>query len=210
VIGQPGKSVASRRIRNRREFAGWLSDVFDGLGIGRAAIAGCSFGGFLALNQAMLAPERVGAVVMISPAGTFVGLSWTFVYAMRIRGPFLRLARRLTGSTRAPSLADLGARRLPRDPLWSALITVTMAERPTLSVIKTPVFTKAQLGNVRARALLLIGDQERLYEPQATLDLARERLPALETAIIPDADHIAAMAQPADVSARIIRFLRAG
>jgi len=40
VIGQPGKSLARRRIRNRREFAGWLIDLLDGLGVQRASIVG--------------------------------------------------------------------------------------------------------------------------------------------------------------------------
>ena len=57
-------------------------------------------------------------------------------------------------------------------------------------------------------ALLLIGDAEQLYEPHAALTLAQARMPALEGAIVPDADHIAAMAQPEDVNARIVQFLQ--
>jgi pimeloyl-ACP methyl ester carboxylesterase len=212
VIGQPGKSLASRRIRNRREFAGWLSDLLDGVGVERASIVGCSFGGFLALNQASLTPERVERVVLISPVGAFASQYWSLTYAMRIRAPLLKLARRLARNRRAPSPADLSRKSVllaPRDAAWSALIAVTMAEAPELSVISPPVFGKAELRAIRAPTLLLIGDQERLYDPRATLKLALRRMPGLEGAIVPDADHIAAMAQPDDVNARIIRFLRA-
>jgi hypothetical protein len=38
--------------------------------------------------------------------------------------------------------------------------------------------------------------------------MAQERMPQLEGAIILGADHIAAMAKPEDVNARIIGFLR--
>jgi len=213
VIGQPGKSQAIRRLRNRRDYAGWYTDLLDGLGVDRASIVGCSFGGFLALSQAMLTPERVDRMVLISPAGSFVGLSWAFTYAMRVRAPVLRLVRRLTRSKRSPSLADLStrqARRLPADRLWSALIAVTMAEAPKVSIINAAVFTRAELASVRAPTLLLIGDRETLYQPQATLDLARARMPALDTALVTDADHIAAMAQPEDVNRRIVAFLRPG
>ncbi len=210
VIGQPGKSAAIRRLRSRRDFADWLGDVLDGLHIERASIVGCSFGGFLALSQAMLTPDRVARVVLISPAGAFVGLSWKFLYTMRIRGPGLRLWRRLIGNKKRSGLADLGPRILPHDRLWAMLMGVTMTEAPKVSVINATVFSKAQLGAVRAPVLLLIGDEERLYEPHATLTLARERMPGLETAIVPNADHIAAMAQPDDVNARIVRFLQAG
>jgi pimeloyl-ACP methyl ester carboxylesterase len=207
VIGQPGKSQARRPIRNRREYAAWLVDLLDGLGVARASIVGCSFGAFLAMNQALTTPDRVDRLVLISPAGTFASQYWKLTYAMRIRAPVLKLMRRLRGSQRAPSLADLGPRRMPRDAKWAALIGVTMAERAKVSVTNAAVFRAAQLRAIRAPTLLLIGDKETLYEPHAMLRLAQRRMPGLQGAIVPDADHIAAMAQPDDVNARIVGFL---
>ncbi len=212
VIGQPGKSVATRRIRRRRDYADWFVDLLDGLGVERASIVGCSFGGFLAVSQASLTPERVERMVLISPAGTFASQYWKLTYAMRVRAPALKLMRRLTGSRQQPSLADLrgaGARRLPRDAKWAALIGVTMAESAEVSIINASVFSTGQLRRVHAPTLLLIGERETLYEPHAALKLAKARMPALEVALVPDADHIAAMAQPDDVNARILAFLRA-
>jgi len=206
VIGQPGKSLANRTLRNR-DYAPWLAEVMDCLGVARASIVGCSFGAFLALNQALATPDRVERVVLISPAGTFASQYWTLTYAMRIRAPFLRLMRRLRGAKQAPSLADMGPRRLPRDTTWAALIGVTMAERAKVSVTNPTVFSRAQLRRVRPPTLLLIGDKETLYQPRAMLDLAQTRMPGLQGEIVPDADHIAAMAQPDDVNARIIGFL---
>jgi len=210
VIGQPGKSEANGPIRGRRAYADWMVDLLDGLGIARASLVGCSFGAFLAVNQALATPERVDRVVLISPAGTFASQYWKLTYAMRIRAPALKLWRRLTGRARAPRLADLGPRRLPRDPLWAALIGTTMAEAPKVSVTNASVFSRARLRAIRAPALLLIGAAETLYEPEAMLRLARARMPGLEGAVVPDADHIAAMAQPDDVNARIVRFLTPG
>lgn len=209
VIGQPGKSATTRRVLKRRQFfADWLSDVLDGLGVARASIVGCSFGAFLALNQALTTPGRVERVVIISPAGTFASQFWKLIYAMRIRAPVLRLMRRLQGRKQAPSLADLSARMAPRDAAWAALMGVTMAEAPQLSVISPTVFSRAQLRAIQAPTLLLIGEKETLYEPHAMLKLAQERMPGLEGAIVPDADHVAAMAQPDAVNARILEFLR--
>jgi pimeloyl-ACP methyl ester carboxylesterase len=47
-----------------------------------------------------------------------------------------------------------------------------------------------------------------MYQPHALLQLAQQRMPQLQGAIVDDADHIAAMAQPADVNDRILQFLR--
>jgi pimeloyl-ACP methyl ester carboxylesterase len=213
VIGQPGKSVASRRLRNRRDYADWLSDLLGALGVARTSIVGCSFGAFLAMNQALTTPERIERVVLIGPVGTFASQNWKLIYVMRVRTPVQRLMRRLMGDKRKPSLADLGGGRVPappRDEKWSALIATTLSEAPKVSVISAPVFSRTQLRSIRAPALLLIGDQERLYAPHAMLKLAMARMPGLEGAVVPDADHIAAMAQPDEVNARIIRFLQSG
>ena len=207
VIGQPGKSACVRRIRDRGEFAGWFVEVLDHLGVERASIVGCSFGGFLALNQALETPERVDRVVLISPAGTFASQWWKLTYAMRIRAPVLKLARRLSPRRRKPSLAEPGLRAMPRDIRWAALSGVAMTESPRASVINTSVFSTGQLRRIRAPTLLLIGARETLYEPTKMLTLARARMPQLQTALVPDADHIAAMAQPDDVNARILGFL---
>jgi len=209
VIGQPGKSQAVRKIRHRRDFAGWYIDLLDGLGIARASIVGCSFGAFLALSQAALTPERIDRLVLISPAGSFVGLSWRFTYAM-LTSRLRRRVRRLLGDKRPPSLADLSARQAPRDPAWAKLMSVTMAEAAKVSIINAGVFRRSELQKIRAPALLLIGEQERLYDPHQTLTLAQLRMPGLKGAIVPKADHIAAMAQPDDVNARILGFLAAG
>ena len=212
VIGQPGKSVATQRIRNRQDFANWLTDVLDGLGIRRTPIVGCSFGGFLALNQALLTPERIERVVLISPVGTFASQYCKLFYAMRVRAPIQRLMRRARGNKPGRSLADLRQKGVPfgppRDAKWAALMAVTMSEAPSVSIISASVFSKAQLRAIRAPTLLLIGEKERLYEPHATLKLAQERMPGLAGAIVPGADHIAAMAQADDIDERIIRFLQ--
>jgi pimeloyl-ACP methyl ester carboxylesterase len=78
VVGQGGRTVASRKIESRRDYADWLNDLFDGLGIARASIVGNSYGGFIAFNQAAMAPERIDRIVLISPAGGFVSIMPVF------------------------------------------------------------------------------------------------------------------------------------
>jgi pimeloyl-ACP methyl ester carboxylesterase len=206
VIGQPGKSLAERPLKDRRDYADWLSDLMDGLGVARASMVGCSFGGFLALSQAVMAPQRVDKVVAISPVGVFGSQYWKLIWAMRVRAPLRRLRRRLGGKAPAPSMTDL-VRRPPRDGLWGALMAVTMAETPQVSVINASAFDRRELKAIRAPVLLLIGEHETLYAPAATLALARSRVRGLTGAVVADADHIAAMAQPDDVDGRILAFL---
>jgi pimeloyl-ACP methyl ester carboxylesterase len=205
VIGQAGKSVASRRTRNRHDAAGWFTDLLDALGIERTSIVGNSYGGFLALNQASLTPDRVDRVVLISPAGTFVRLPWTFFYKI--------LLLVLTRNTRTPDIANLLGTDVtfaPGDAPWRAQISLAMSgarfSRPP-NVVPPLVFNTTELRAIRAPTLLLIGDKETLYEPHAALKRALDRMPGLTGEIVPDAHHIAAMAQPEYVNDRIVRFL---
>lgn len=207
VIGQVGKSVPTRRLKSRRELADWLGDLLDALGVRRASIVGASYGGFLALNQASLTPERVESVVLISPAGTFVGLPWKLYYRALIKGPILRLLR----PKRVRDITDLlgkDARLAPEDARWRELMSVTMSVSAVPNTVRPTVFSNAELAAIRAPSLLLIGENEPLYEPHATLKKAMERMPGLSGAVVSNAHHLAALARPDDVNERVVRFLR--
>ena len=58
--------------------------------------------------------------------------------------------------------------------------------------------------------LLLIGGYEQLYDPAATLARARRMKPGVVAELVAGADHIAAMARPDLVNARLLAFLHAG
>jgi pimeloyl-ACP methyl ester carboxylesterase len=206
VIGQPGKSIASRNIHDRRELAAWLAEVFDALRLRRAALVGSSYGAFIALNQAAATPERVTHAVAIGPAGVFAGLPLRFYYTMLIAGPLRRLLR----PRRKPDIDDLlgaGSISDKRDARWRELMSITMSAAAIPNVLRTAVFSAAEFAAIRAPVLLLVGERERLYDARTLLRRAADRLPNLEGAIIPGAHHLAALARPDAVNARILEFL---
>jgi pimeloyl-ACP methyl ester carboxylesterase len=67
TLGDMGKSHPSRRPNCRQDYAAWLLDVFDHLKQNTADLMGLSYGGFLALNFALAAPERVTHLVLLAP-----------------------------------------------------------------------------------------------------------------------------------------------
>jgi pimeloyl-ACP methyl ester carboxylesterase len=122
VIGQGGYSVASRKIRNRQDYVGWMNQLFDGLDIDKTSIVGNSYGGFLAFNQASLAPDRVERMVAISPPGVFVSV---LPRAHRLlRRMLISVIFALTGiKPRRRTIADFlapGAMFRPEDTDWLA------------------------------------------------------------------------------------------
>jgi pimeloyl-ACP methyl ester carboxylesterase len=213
VIGQGGKSSSTQRIKSRSDFAEWMSDLFDALGIVRASLVGSSYGAFLALNQASLTPERVDRIVMINPGGTFASFLPSMLRMMfggLING--LLVAARLKTTRPAPSIASTLGRNVvfsAEQAEWAHLVSLVAFNgqmRP--NAIFPTVFSAAELRKIRAPALLLLGENELLYDPRAVLMRAQDRMPTLEARIIPDAHHIAAMARPDEVNARMIEFLQ--
>ena len=69
VMGQPSKSIPDEPIRNAADYVAWLTATLDALHLDRVSLVGMSYGGWLALNYAVAAPERVRKLVLLSPGG---------------------------------------------------------------------------------------------------------------------------------------------
>jgi pimeloyl-ACP methyl ester carboxylesterase len=207
ILGQYGKSISSKAIGSRRQLADWMCDLFDALGITRASLVGNSYGAFVALNQAALAPERVDRCVMINPAGVFASVLPIFLRMLLRRS--LSALRPAAQRPRLTVAATLGrnVQLGPDEQEWADLVSLVWTEDMRINAAFPRVLSSAELRAIRCPALLLIGDNDLMYEPQKILKRAQKRMPLLEAAIVPNAYHIAAMAQPNEINARIIRFL---
>jgi pimeloyl-ACP methyl ester carboxylesterase len=212
IVGQGGKTVANRKLESRRDYADWLNDLFDGLGIARVSIVGNSYGGFIALNQAAMASERIDRVVLISPAGGFVSVMPLFgsMIYQALKGALLRV---FGADQPRPDLllaiaGEAGFNEQDED--WLALGRQLMDGSKRINMIMPDVLSDAELRAIQAPTLLLIAEHEILYEPDSTLRIAMTRMPGLEGEIVPGAHHLATMAQPDAVNARIVDFLQAG
>jgi pimeloyl-ACP methyl ester carboxylesterase len=201
IIGNLGKSRATHFPRTRSDYAEWLMEVFCQLGLVRAAVVGLSYGAFLALNLALHAPGDVTHLVLISPdvplaPPTFPGLMfaaammlfptpWTvsqFLQRTSVKGYAANdpyLEQRIIGNTQVRSLRHL-----------------------------RPRFTEVEFQKLATRTLLLLGQQEIMYNPQAALKRARRLIPHLEAEIIPNGGHALTRDQPHQVDARILEFIQ--
>ena len=204
TIGEPNKSILTHPIslHQRQDFADWMVDLFNGLQIENADMVGNSFGGFLALNTALYLPERVKKVVLISPAATFVPIpawSWHFIPA-NIIGPMIGSKRMLL------SAYDWIWQDFPKDECIAQL-------RGLAAIYGRPrhwspsVFSDDELRMIRTAVLLLIGDHEVIYKPEAAIQRATRLVAGLKAEIVPNANHIAEYTAPDFINAAILEFL---
>jgi pimeloyl-ACP methyl ester carboxylesterase len=194
-------------MRNRGEMAAWLTSVLDTLEISQTNLIGWSYGGFAALNYAIHRPDRLRKLVLLTPIGSFVPLKAQFY----LRGMLTRLPGRFWSNsmmrwfTYAPTLNDPYI-RTAFDHWTDQFYRGIRYFRLPPTILPTP-YTDEELKGLRSPTLLLIGQQEALYDPVPALARANKLIPNIQAELIPQAGHDLPAGQPKRVDARILEFL---
>jgi pimeloyl-ACP methyl ester carboxylesterase len=199
VIGDAGKSVANRVMEERSEYAEWLREVFDGLGVDRAHLMGHSYGGWLTLNMALAHPDRLNKLVLLAPAASIRPFSLLAQFGLRlaelnIRPPAGSVLK--TSASKGAEFEDVFVHQMEM-----------VSKHCVPSTMFPTVYTDEELSQIDLPVLLLIGADERIYRPKKAIARAQRLMPNLTAEIIPDASHLLTMEQPEHVNARVLRFL---
>ena len=180
VIGEPGKSAASRPAMDGPAYADWLSDVLDGLHLPQAAIGGLSQGGWTALKFATSFPGRVTRLVLLAPGGV-APARLSFV----LRAIPLALLGRWGAEANARIVA--GSQSLHPDTVkvMNALLTHF---RPRLD--PQPIFADAALQRLTMPVLLVAGQQDALFPSARTAARLQKCVPHLTVRLLPGMGHV--------------------
>jgi len=202
-IGSAGKGTQTRPLLNRADCGDWLADVIDGLGLVRADVAASSQGGWLALNLALLQPDRVGALALLAPAGSIVPIR----PLIRL---FIKLGPMMPAWTGPPTIKGQFGGRAPVDDRIVRLLTLHLAHfRYQQKAVFPTAFPEEELRRLECPVLLLVGDHERIYDPESTLKKATRLLSDVEAELVEGVGHLINMERPEFVDERLLRFLSA-
>ncbi len=203
TINDLGKSVPSQPTRNRSASAEWLLDVLDALEIDKARIVGASYGGWLTLNLAIHAPDRVNRIALLAPAGSFKALSLKFFATLGPAAlfPFKSILRIATRPMTAKGF------------VWNEFLLEQLrlglryrSMRSLFDMALPTVFSDDELRGINTPTLLLLGDNEIIYNPQSALERATRLIPNIDAEIIPAVGHGLSQEQPELVNSRILEF----
>jgi pimeloyl-ACP methyl ester carboxylesterase len=193
--GEPGKSAEIRPAWDGPDFAEWLEDVLNGLGIEKSALLGISQGGWTALRFATRHPERVTRLVLLAPGGI-----------MPTRSSFIIKAVVLS------LLGRWGAKRINRIVFGKQSIHPEAIK--FMDAIMTNfnarmdheyLFSDEELQRLNMPTLLIGGAKDALM-PMESIALRMKRfVPRLESVLIPDMGHALV-----NLSGQITPFLTAG
>lgn len=183
MIGEVGFSA-----RVRPELAGdahalWLDDVFQGLGLSRAAVVGMSLGGWLALDYASRRPAAVQALALICPAG--IGRQKNFLLKalpLLLLGPWGK--RKMWELVFGPA-----PKVIPKEmqPLAELMKCVERAVKPR--VLSIPQLTDAQLTQLKMPILTIVGGRDVLLDSRDTRERLQRAAPQAEICFIEDGYH---------------------
>jgi pimeloyl-ACP methyl ester carboxylesterase len=180
LIGEPGLSAPSRPPLAGGAHAAWLGEVLDGLGVSTAALVGVSLGGWMALDFATRAPERVDRLVLVCPGGIGRQRPGFGLKAMTLLmlGPWGR---------RMALRAALGSRDVdPRVADYLSLIFTHFIGRRD----KLPIFDDAALRRLTMPTLLIVGGEDAMLDSADTRARLEARAPRVTTRFLPEVGHM--------------------
>jgi pimeloyl-ACP methyl ester carboxylesterase len=200
VIGSPGRSIHDGRpIRTPADIMAWLDTVFDGLGLARAALAGHSYGGWMALCYALHAPRRVERLILLDSSNCFGGMS--LAYRLRAVPVMTRpSAERMVGFLRW----ETGG--APLDPDWLDLSGRGAGDFPQSRIVLP---RRPDLARPPALpTLLVLGERSRIHDVRRVADAAARQVPGLTTVVLPGATHhTIPIHDPAPLNRAMVDFL---
>lgn len=202
LIGEPGRSEQTVPIHNADDQAAWLDTVFTTLALRNVHLVGYSFGGWLAANLAVRAPDRLASLALIDPVQTFA----RFPVPLLVRSA-LTLVPGICRWTRPSFLAWIsdGAEVAEDDPVATV---IDEGMRTYRIALPPPVlFTDAQLRGMTVPVLALIAGRSVMHDGRRAAARARELLPDVRAELWPTATHAIAGESAAEVNARVLEFL---
>ncbi|MFF2080912.1 alpha/beta fold hydrolase [Kitasatospora sp. NPDC058162] len=204
TLDDPGRSVQRAVAAGSAENAAWLGEVLAGLGLERVHLVGVSYGGWLALNQAVHGPERLASVASLDPGG--IEKVPARFYAHMVGGLFGMLAPRPLRPAVGRLLANpaLSAPREMIAPLMLAMRSYKPGSRPPARP-----FTDGELGSIGLPVLVLVGRRSALLRPRQVVERVTALIPGVRAEILERAGHGLNLEQPEAVNERLLAFVGA-
>lgn len=205
TIGDFGRSELAdpdRYPKKGRDYSAWLDDVYEQLAITQADVVAGSMGGWIAMNHAIHAPNRVRRLVLLGPMGlppwraTLAVLIPFVWYVMRpTEAKFDRIIFRSLGK---------GERANREFRPWMRLMGKGKAR------VGQPIrIPGRKLRMIKAPTLVILGGKDGLVGSAAAAAKRARNIPSCEIEILPQAGHIMSVDEPEFVGQRIVNFLEA-
>lgn len=196
TVWDAGRSIQSRLVTDGADAAIWVDETLAGLGVDHAHLVGYSYGGWIALNQAVQSSERLLSVTAIEPPGTITGMPI---------GAWWRMLRMLRGDEQQyrAYLSWVRGGRLPD----SAMLDVLLSARTDFVQRGTPRprrITRSQWRDLDTSVSVILAGRSRFISSNAATAILRRDAPQADVEVLSEASHAVLVDEPR----RIIEHFR--
>jgi pimeloyl-ACP methyl ester carboxylesterase len=207
ALDQRGHGDSDRPEQGYRmaDFAADTLAFMDALDLPRATLVGHSMGTLVALQAALMAPERVARLVLIGAAA-----SARTAAVLELEPVIAALEDPVPAAFVREFQASTAYQPLPAACLdWSVVASLRLPARVWKTVaagLLAADYTGA-LGQIRAPALILWGERDTVF-PRATQDALLAGLPHPRLKVYPETGHAPHWERPAEVVQDVYAFLQ--
>jgi pimeloyl-ACP methyl ester carboxylesterase len=198
-----GRSDAPRGEVQPDVYADVVLEVLDELGLEKAFVGGCSWGGQIAAHVGAQAPARVrGVLIMNAPLGPSLG-----GHAFEVWGTELFGASEFWGRGVARSMCSPASRRAHPERVRAFASAFTRFDKAAAAITVRTVLTRFPgLGEVLPRlavpTTILMGAEDRLYPVERMRPFAA-LAPTAKLEVVPSCGHLAPLEAPEAVAAAL-------
>ncbi|MBN1924697.1 MAG: alpha/beta hydrolase [Prolixibacteraceae bacterium] len=180
IIGECGKSAQTRPEFKDGNYANWLLEIVESLGLNRVSIIACSLGGWVALDFATKHPNRVDHLVLMATAG---------ITPIKPKAVLLIIFTSLAGKWGMQKLDKLvyGALEIDERALEFAAL-IKEHYNPRTEVF--PVFSDEQLKQIEAPVLFIGGEHDCFYNSQKTAERIENNLGNVRCVVLENTGHV--------------------
>lgn len=201
-IGEPNKSAAEKPIKSKEDILQCYDEVFAKLQLKKFSIVGASRGGWLTVQLALHLKDKVGSIVLLSPAQTFIEVK---PKRKIIQNIFFTLFPEKENMKNTLKTLSYNPDKLEKQYVDQYLICLQNMKKET-GVLKMQPFSEEELRSLNMPVLLLIGDND-IINNKKSIKRARALLPKVEAEMIGQSGHFISFDQPEVVDTRMLQFL---
>lgn len=176
IIGEAGNSEEYRPDLNSYDFAFWMKDVIDALGIEKTVLVGNSLGGWMALKFATAYPDRISNLILIASAGL-----------AEIRPQFILNVEQTQhkDGTAPVTTSIIGEQNIPKEVLDFMNLIVENYN----PIQELPIYSDEQIRQLNMPILFIDGENDVIIDAQESAHRLSRLIPSAEIHLLPNCGH---------------------
>jgi pimeloyl-ACP methyl ester carboxylesterase len=203
-----GRSVYMRPITSPDDLVKWLDELLNVLELrDNINLLGISFGGWLTIHYALIFPEQLNKIVLLTPTCTVlpVGLSF-YIYGSPTMLPLRYFTKRMFYWLFEDCVKKDEISRMQVEE-WIDNMFIGSRCFKMRRPFNPPILEDRKLQSIKVPTLYLVGENEKLYSAQKAVQRLNQVAPQIKTETIPNAGHDLAIVQAEMVNKKILDFL---